>query len=218
MDICRHGNPLSNYCAFCRREGRGREEGPAQKFIPGAHKKLPALACPSCDYTTPYWEALRRHVCDDKVQPGVEGVADELIASLSETPEKRVADQQSERKVSESGEAPALSGEHPPLNMGITTRGKPALQDAVASPFPRRRRRGGSALRLFRLLRLLRLLRSVATTALFCTVLVHVAVFIGIVAYVGIQRGAPEGVPAMVADTFTNAREAYAGAWRGIAD
>ena len=93
MDICRHGNPLSNHCAFCRREGRGREEGPAQRFIPGAREKPLALACPNCDYTTPYWDALRRHVCEDRVQLGVEEVADELIASLSKTPKKRVAKQ-----------------------------------------------------------------------------------------------------------------------------
>ena len=90
-----------------------------------------------------------------------------------------------------------------------------ALRDAVASPPYRRRRRGGSALRLFRLLRLLRLFRSVAATALFCTVLIHVAVFAGILAYVGVQEGAPDGVLPMVADTFTSAREAYVGAWQG---
>ena len=75
-----------------------------------------------------------------------------------------------------------------------------------------RRRQGGGALRLFRLL------RFVTATALFCTVLIHVAVFVGILAYVGVQEGAPDGVLPMVADTFTSAQEAYVGAWREVAD
>ena len=202
------------------------------------------MACLNCDYTTPYRDALRRHVCGDGVQPGVEGVADELIASLSETPKKparslaerltilwpkpepevkptrsektsthrrAVTDRQPERKVSESAKAPTLWGEHPPLNRGIAMRSVAALQDALVSPFPWRRRLGG-ALRLFRLL------RSVAATALFCTVLIHVAVFAGILIYVGVQEGAPNGVLPMVADTFTSAREAYVEAWREVAN
>ena len=87
-----------------------------------------------------------------------------------------------------------------------------APQDAMVSPSPWRRRRGGGALRLFRLL------RSVTATALFCTVLIHVGVFVGLLAYVGVQEGAPDGVLPMVADTFTSSREAYVEAWREVTD
>ena len=83
---CRHGNPLSNYCSFCKREDQGRKEGPAQGFIPGAHEKLSTLACPNCDYTTSYADALSRHVCDKGVSPGVEEVARELLEDLKRRP------------------------------------------------------------------------------------------------------------------------------------
>ena len=121
--------------------------------------------------------------------------------SAADARRRAVAGRQSERKVSESAKEPTLWGEHPPLNTGITMRSASAPQDAMVSPFPWRRRLGG-ALRLFRLL------RSVTATALFCTVLIHVAVFAGILVYVGVQAGAPDGVLPMVADTFTSAREA----------
>ena len=63
-----------------------------------------------------------------------------------------------------------------------------------------------------------RLFRSVAATALVCIVLIHVTVFAGILVYVGVQKGAPSGVLPMVTDTFTSAQDAYAGAWREVAD
>ena len=94
---------------------------------------------------------------------------------------------------------------------GKRRRSAAALQDAMVSPLYSRRRRGGGALRLFRLL------RSVTATALFCTVLIHVAVFVGILAYVWVQAGAPDGVLTMVADTFTSSRAAYVQAWREVA-
>ena len=71
---------------------------------------------------------------------------------------------------------------------------------------------GGGVLRLFRLL------WSVTATALFCTLLIHVAVFVGLLIYVGVHVGTPDGVLPMVADTFTSAREAYVEAWREVAD
>ena len=86
-----------------------------------------------------------------------------------------------------------------------------ALQDAMVSSFPWSRRILVVALRLFRIL------RSVTATALFCTVLIHVAVFVGILIYVGVQTGAPGGVLPMVVDTFTSAQEAYVQAWREVA-
>ena len=76
-----------------------------------------------------------------------------------------------------------------------------------------RRRRGSGAL-----IRLFRLLRSVTATALLCTVLIHVAVFVGILVYVGVQRGAPDGVLTMVADTFISTRQDYVKAWREVTD
>ena len=82
---CRHGNPFSNYSAFCKLEGQGRE-GPPQRFILGTHENLSTLACPNCDYTTSYADALRRHVCDNAVSPGVEDVARELLEDLKRTP------------------------------------------------------------------------------------------------------------------------------------
>ena len=107
-----------------------------------------------------------------------------------------------------------IRGYHPPYctcydcneargQQGGKRRRSTAAQDAMVPPFPWRRRRGGGALRLFRLL------RSVTATALLCTVLIHVAVFVGILVYVGVQRGAPDGVLTMVADTFISTRQDY---------
>ena len=103
-----------------------------------------------------------------------------------------------------------IRGYHPPYCTCYDCN-EAALQETAVSPFLRSRSILVVALRLFRLL------RSVTATALFCTVLIHVAVFVGILVYVGVQAGAPDGVLTMVADTFTSSREAYVEAWREVA-
>ena len=130
--------------------------------------------------------------------------------SGEDTRRRAVADRQSEWKARESARTPTLPT--PPRNMGITKRSAAALQDVMVSPLYWRRRWGGGVRRLFRLL------RSVIDTALFYTLLIHVAAFVGILVYVGVQEGAPGGVLTMVADTFTSSREAYVQAWLGVAD
>ena len=86
--ICKHGNPLSNSCSFCKVEGR-KSDPPPGKPIPRANQgaPLPKLQCRKCGFTTPYGDVLRRHTCDaarDATgRPTTEETARELIDSLS---------------------------------------------------------------------------------------------------------------------------------------
>ena len=82
--ICKHGNPLSNSCSFCKVEGKGDPPGPG-RTIPRANQgaPLPTLRCSKCGYTTAYGDVLRRHACDATARLTTEETARELIDSLS---------------------------------------------------------------------------------------------------------------------------------------
>ena len=45
---CKHGNPLTNSCSFCRVEGKEHMSGRA---IPGVGQPLPTLRCRKCGYS-----------------------------------------------------------------------------------------------------------------------------------------------------------------------
>ena len=79
---CRHGNPLTNSCAFCRVEGR--PPSAPGKIIPGVGRPLPTLQCRRCGYTTVYQDALRRHAgfCPGAALPTPEETARKLIDGL----------------------------------------------------------------------------------------------------------------------------------------
>ena len=77
---CKHGNPLTNSCSFCRVEGKEYMSGRA---ISGAGQPLPTLRCRECDYSTVYRDALLRHVCTGAARLTVEETAQKLVDDLS---------------------------------------------------------------------------------------------------------------------------------------
>ena len=87
--ICKHGNPLSNSCSFCKVEGKGDPPRTIPRANQGA--PLPTLRCRKCGYTTVYGDVLRRHTCDTTTRLTTEETARELIDSLSWERPKRGA-------------------------------------------------------------------------------------------------------------------------------
>ena len=87
-NTCRHGNPLSNSCSFCKVEKKKESPG---KSTPGANQRaLPTLRCEQCGYSTVYGDAFRRHHCDAEVDSTAKEVAEKLLADLAKTkPKKR---------------------------------------------------------------------------------------------------------------------------------
>ena len=80
---CKHGNPLTNSCAFCRVENRKADPPDNGRPIPRANSiPLPKLQCRKCGYTTPYGDVFRRHTCD-ATRPTTRDTAQELIDGLS---------------------------------------------------------------------------------------------------------------------------------------
>ena len=82
---CKHGNPLTNSCSFCKVDGKKHLSGRA---IPGVGQPLPTLRCRKCGYSTVYQDALRRHArsCPGATRLTTEETARKLVDDLSNQP------------------------------------------------------------------------------------------------------------------------------------